>query len=219
MPTPFLVIFGNFFHLFLVRPKKRNINKCWLTFLKNKKQLKYVQKNPNGVWFQLLKDMLTGIARQSRLLHWILIYMDKNLCKLSQSTNLQKTPRGWSQILIQHSMPLLHEFKCFSLFHFFTFSHFQILFPAMTASLKISSQTPYSLNQSHEDHLLIFFCPAFAFLELKEFYWSQQVPTTLILFQRVIGPSYVYICKNNGKYIYKVLVYNSIDRFGLCVHV
>ena len=129
MPTPFLVIFGNFFHLFLVRPKKRNINKCWLTFLKKKKQLKYVQKNPNGVWFQLLKDMLTGIARQSRLLHWILIYqylyMDKNLCKLTQSTNLQKTPRGWSQILIQHSMPLLHEFKCFftfSLFHIFTFS-------------------------------------------------------------------------------------------------
>ena len=116
------------FFFFLVRPKKRNINKCWLTFLKNKKQLKYVQKKPNGVWFQLLKDTLTGIARQSRLLHWILIYqylyMDKNLCKLSQSTNLQKTPRGWSQILIQHSMPLLHEFKCFftfSLFHIFRF--------------------------------------------------------------------------------------------------
>ena len=105
------------------------------------------------------------------------------------------------------------------LFHFFTFSHFQILFSAMNASLKISAQTPYSLNQSHEDHLLIFFCPAFAFLELKEFYWSQQVPTTLILFQRVIGPSYVYICKNNGKYIYNVLVYNSMGRFGLCIHV
>ena len=103
------------------------------------------------------------------------------------------------------------------LFHFFTFSD---SFSCHECIVENFITDPIFSQPKPRGPLINFLQSSFCLLGIERVLLVPATPNDLdFVFQRVIGPSYVCICKNNGKYIYNVLVYNSMGRFGLCVHV